>query len=65
MDEKVKIISLLRDSWSCAKISKEFYVSEYLVQQGKDLVKTKTRYSAKSIQKRRPQVMRTSHKLCS
>lgn len=38
-NEKVKIISLLPDSWSRSKISKEFNVSEYLVRQTRELVK--------------------------
>lgn len=37
-DEKVKILSLLPDSWSRHKISKEFNVSEYLVRLTKELV---------------------------
>lgn len=38
-NEKVKIISLLPDSWSRSKISKEFNVSEHLVRQTRELAK--------------------------
>lgn len=39
-DEKIKIISLLPDSWSKNKICEEFAVSEYLVRITRELVKT-------------------------